>query len=112
MGCFSDPRHFRHEPIGLAEVGVVLVVLGVLLLHVSPVGLTVVVVLLDLFLLLVMSGLSACPNPLFRRQGLFRRRVVPEVVLDRRKEVELLCLDLRQGVCKHTLSVDPRVAIS
>ena len=54
-----------------------------------------------------MSGLPACSNPLLRRQGLSRRRIVPEVVLDRREEVQLLRLDLRQGVCKHQLRVDP-----
>ena len=58
------------------------------------VGHTVVVILL--LLLLVMSGFSTCSNPILGRQGLCRRRVVPEVVLDRREEVELFCLDLRQ----------------
>ena len=103
MGCLSNPRHLWHELVGLAEVGVVLVVLGIL--QDLLVGLTVVAVLFVLFL--VMSGLPACSNPFLRRQGLSRRRIVPEVVPDRREEVELLRRDLRQGVRKHQLSVDP-----
>ena len=103
MGCFPNPRRLCYKLVGLAEVGVVLVVLDVR--QDLLVGLTFVVVLL--VLLLVMSGLPACSNALLRRQGLSRRRVVPEVVLDRREEVQPLCLYLRQGVCKHQLCVDP-----
>ena len=97
MGCLSNPCHLWHELVGLTEVGVVLVVLDVrqdLLVGLLAVGWLLV-------LLLVMSGLPACSNPLLRRQGLGRRRIVPEVVRDRREKVELLRLDLRQGVCKH-----------
>ena len=96
MGWFPDPCHPWHELVGLAEVCVVLVVLDVLC--VLLVGLTVVALLV---LLLVVSGLPTCPNPILGRQGLCRRRIVPEVVPDRREEVELLRLDLRQGVREH-----------
>ena len=62
MGGLSDPCYIWHELVGLTEVGVVLVVLDV-----QQDLLVVLTLVVLLVLLLIMPGLSACSNPLFRR---------------------------------------------